>query len=308
MPDDRWSTGGVGADTVLAAALEELRPHVAFPPDPGPMFARGTAAAAVRAARTPGLSTPQAGPVTRARAFARDLTSRSRPAWRAFVLALAVVVVLAVAAAATTLGVRGIRLIFGPPPSAAPSVTALPGATGGPGSTAPPSTAPPSVSPTTPSPAGPGADASLGTRLSLERIRDAVEFRVAVPTLPGLGRPATYLSSLVPGGAVNLVYGSQEGGSRVLVTEFVGRIEQTFLHKYIDAGTQVEEVRVDSTTGLWVSGVPHMIAYVDRDGKVIFSTLRPSGHALLWQRGDVTVRLETGLSKDRAIDIAESMR
>jgi hypothetical protein len=151
-------------------------------------------------------------------------------------------------------------------------------------------------------------EGSLGRRLPLEEIRREVGFPVSVPTLRGLGRPATYLSDLVAGGAVNLVYGLGDGPGRVLVTEFVGRVDQDFLHKYIDAGTQVQQVAVDGTTGLWVSGEPHMIAYVDRDGRLIFSTLRPSGHALLWQRGGVTIRLETGLSRDRALAIAESMR
>jgi hypothetical protein len=299
MPDD-LGTGAGAVDSWLATALEELRPYVAFPADPGQMFARTTA---VRAAQRASLEPPQArGFGERAASLLRGRwASGRRPARRAFVLAVVVVAVLAVAAAAATLGVRGIRLIFGPAPSAVPSATVP--VTGG-----PPATAIPPSSPTVSSPMSPSSGAALGRPMSLEEIRRAVGFPVGVPTLRGLGRPATYLSELVSGGAVNIVYGGQADPDRVLITQFVGRVDQDFLHKYIDAGSQVQEVRVGDANGLWVSGEPHMIAYVDRDGRVIFDTLRPSGFALLWQRGDVTVRLETGLSKDRAIAIAESMR
>jgi hypothetical protein len=304
MPDDVGAGAGA-VDAALATALEDLRPHLAFPSDPGDMFARATALrAAQRVSAEPASHGPARSPgiVERAAGLlpGRWATGR-RSARRAFVVAVVVVVLLAAAAAAATLGVRGIRLIFGPAPSAVPSASV-------PATGRPPVTAVAPSTPTVSTPAPPSPDGALGRQMPLEEIRREVGFSVAVPTLPGLGHPTAYLSGLVPGGAVNLVYGSPGGPDRALITEFVGRIDQNFLHKYIDAGTQVQEARVDGTTGLWVSGEPHTIAYVDRDGRVIFSSLRPSGHALLWQREEVTLRLETGLSMARAIAIAESMR
>jgi hypothetical protein len=294
----------------LAVALEDLGPHLAFPPEPGPMFARATAVLAARRTSL-GPSSLEPGPREPARApRIAERAARLLPAgWtgargsarRAFVLAVVIVAVLAVAAAAATLGVRGVRLIFGPAPSAVPSASV-------PASERPPFTTVPPASPTVSSPGSPLSDAELGNRMTLEEIRSEVDFPVSVPALPGLGGPATYLSPLVAGGAVNLVYGPPSGPGRTLITEFVGSVDQDFLHKYIDAGSQVQHVQVGDAPGLWVSGEPHMIAYVDRDGRVIFSTLRPSGHALLWQQGEVTLRLETGQSRDRAIAIAESMR
>ena len=41
---------------------------------------------------------------------------------------------------------------------------------------------------------------------------------------------------------------------------------------------------------------------------VAVQSLRLSGDVLLWQRGEVTLRLESSMAKDRAIAIAASMR
>ena len=65
----------------------------------------------------------------------------------------------------------------------------------------------------------------------------------------------------------------------------------------------VEDVQVDSVSGFWIAGASHEFFY----GSDPLS-LRLSGNALLWERDLVTLRIESGLSRDRAIAVANSLR
>jgi hypothetical protein len=151
--------------------------------------------------------------------------------------------------------------------------------------------------------------------VSLQEARAGVGFHVSVASFPHLGSPAVYLSDAVPGGAVTLVYPPGAGvpaegtsGVGISITEFVGRVDRAFINKYIGAGTTVKDVDVGGVAGLWVSGAPHEIAYVGADGSFIHGSFRFSGPALLWQLGDVTLRLESMLSERGAVEVASSMR
>jgi hypothetical protein len=289
----------------LAEALVRLGPALDLGPDPGSAFAFAVTAAVERLQERPVGSTGRRAGV---RARIRSWLLWQRPARRALVLAVALVVALAVAAAAATLGVRGVRLIFGPPPAS---------------SAGPPS----SISPTASASSGPIASGSvptaqapregfvLGTRVSLEEARARVAFDVTLPSFPELGRPAVYLTDAAPGGAVTLVYPSGPGippegdtDIGISITEFVGRVDRTFMTKYIQAGTTVRDVDVGGIAGLWVAGAPHQVAYVGADGSFLDGSFRFSGPALLWQLGDVTLRLESVLGERRAVQIAALMR
>jgi hypothetical protein len=49
-----------------------------------------------------------------------------------------------------------------------------------------------------------------------------------------------------------------------------------------------------------------VFAFRDREGNFRESTARLAGKTLLWQQGDVTLRLEGELSKQQALRIARS--
>jgi hypothetical protein len=289
MPEDR-RRGALEADPEIAAlvgSLADLGPRLAYPADPGAAFA-GAVAERIEARR------PDRSPApVPARARLGRWLDAQRPVRRALVLAIALVLVLAVAAAAATLGVRGIRIIFGPPPA----------------------TVGPSGVVITPSPRPLGSNLLLGEPMSLQAVRSRVAFPVEVPSLPGLGRPQAYLSEVISGGAVNLVYpagpgipGEGASGVGVLITEFVGRVDRQFIDKFAKYTNDVQEVRVGGSPGVWIAGGTHEVAYIDADGRVLNDTLRLSGSALLWRHGEVTLRLETLLPLDRALAIAESVR
>jgi hypothetical protein len=70
---------------------------------------------------------------------------------------------------------------------------------------------------------------------------------------------------------------------------------------------QVEEVEVAGSPGYWVEG-EHIVSYLDVRGEPMEERSRLAGNTLLWQVGEVTFRLESALSMEEAIRIAESMR
>ncbi len=56
------------------------------------------------------------------------------------------------------------------------------------------------------------------------------------------------------------------------------------------------------------AGAPHTFSYFAPDGDYMQETIRLAGNTLLWQDGDLTLRLESSLDRNRAVEIAKSMR
>jgi hypothetical protein len=108
-----------------------------------------------------------------------------------------------------------------------------------------------------------------------------------------------YLSKEIPGGKITLIWGSPIQ-PRLLLTEFRG---EAFIEKLVRPETKVERVEVNGAPGAWVEG-QHVLFYRDREGQTREDTARLAGRTLLWQRGDVTLRLEGRISRDEALRIA----
>jgi hypothetical protein len=269
----------------LDAALADLGAALRFPATPD-LAATVTARLEQGPARTP------AG---------RRSPARRWPAWRVGWRRLAVaglaVVLLAVAALAASpgtreavarrLGLRGIGVELGGPPP--PTATTSPGAR---------------------------LDLGLGPRVTLEEARRRVGFPVLVPGAAGLGQPdAVFVDPAVPaGGRVDLVYKARPGlpassftDAGLLITEFRGQPEPDFVKKMVGAGI-VKEVTVGGGPGYFFSGDPHVFSYRDASGQFREERTRLAGNTLIWQRGELTLRLEGNLSEAQAVRIAESMR
>jgi hypothetical protein len=80
-----------------------------------------------------------------------------------------------------------------------------------------------------------------------------------------------------------------------------------------DSGTRITETQVSGQRALWLTGAPHILVTLDRNGEPVFGLERPvNANTLIWETGDmdtgVTYRLETSLSLDEAIEFAESLR
>jgi hypothetical protein len=261
----------------LERALAELAADLQFPP------------------------TPDLAGAVAARLDEAPARARRRPAgrwgWRRLAVAGLAAVLLAAAvlvaspgtreAVARRLGLRGVGVELGGPPP--PTVTTRPGER---------------------------LDLGLGQRVTLEEARRRVGFPVLVPGAPGFRQPAAvYVNEAVPvGGRVDLVYRARPGlpaspftDAGLLITQFRGQVEPGFLKKVTGAG-MVQLVTVGGEPGYWFSGEPHFFSYQDSAGQFREERTRLAGNTLIWQRGDLTLRLEGQLSQEEALRIAESMR
>ena len=141
----------------------------------------------------------------------------------------------------------------------------------------------------------------LGRRVSLSEARRRAPW-LLVPTAKGVGDPDQVgYSTAIPGGKVTLLWGTPRA-VHLLLTEFRG---QAYIEKLIEPGTKVELLTVDGSRGAWVEG-SHVLVYRDQNGLTRDDTSRLAGKTLLWQRGDVTLRLEGDFSRAEALRIARS--
>ena len=97
-----------------------------------------------------------------------------------------------------------------------------------------------------------------------------------------------------------------EPGVGLILTQFLGTIDDGMFTKILGPGTTVEPVQVGALHGYWITGQPHQFFYEGPNGFVDASR-RTVGDVLLWADGPITYRLETSLGRDAAIALAESM-
>jgi hypothetical protein len=148
-------------------------------------------------------------------------------------------------------------------------------------------------------------DLDLGTQVNLERARELAGFDVVVPE--ALGDPdEVYFSAFPSGGMVSFVYGSSDE-PRALLTQFRATVDEVVFKK-VAADTHIETVSVDGQPGFYLSGSPHFFAYLDDEFQVREETVRLAGNVLLWERGPLTLRLESELTRPEALAIARSVR
>jgi hypothetical protein len=137
----------------------------------------------------------------------------------------------------------------------------------------------------------------LGQRVTL----DAAKRRAPWLLVPDGTPDSVWVNESLPGGKVSLLWGTPSN-VRLLLTEFTGR---TYIEKVIDGDTQVERVKIGDA-GAWFQG-PHVVMFQDRDGRFRESHARLARNTLVWQMGDVTLRLEGGLTRDEALRIARTV-
>lgn len=161
------------------------------------------------------------------------------------------------------------------------------------------------------------AGLKLGRRTTLEDAQERVPFEILLPSTEGLGPPDdVYLVRTPLGGhAVSLLYRAGEGlpraagtGVGLLVTQFEAGLRQDLMQKVKAGGVEVEPVSIGSSQAYWISGDPHFVFFLDPSGGVIEDRTRLAGDTLLWERGEVSLRLESGLDKAQALEIARTMR
>jgi hypothetical protein len=127
--------------------------------------------------------------------------------------------------------------------------------------------------------------------------------------LRGRAPDAVYLHYGLSGARVTLVYGSV-ARPRLLLGEFKGFGTSKFVEKLVDGGTKVERVHVGRAPGLWLSGAPHAVYYGDPEAprNVYIDEPLLAGNTLVWERGEVTFRIEGSLSESQAEKLAAKLR
>jgi hypothetical protein len=205
-----------------------------------------------------------------------------RPARRALVLAAIGLLVLAGAAVGLAIGLRGLPITFGTPPT--PNV------------------------PDTPL----GVRAALGEPISLEEARREASVEVLLP--PGLGEPAeAYLEAA--GTRLSLLWLANEqlppiGGSRIglMIQALAGRLEAQQMEKIVhESGADVRAVEVDGAPGYWISGAPHVFRWEVPGGGIGEERSRLVNDVLVWQEGTTVYRIESGLGFEETLRLAESL-
>ena len=169
--------------------------------------------------------------------------------------------------------------------------------------------------PTPPTAAAPGdpEKLGLGRPATLAEARNSVDLNVLVPQR--LGPPdAVFVGRRPEGGRVTMVYDPKEDlpadentGVGMLVTLFRGSTDTAFVQKEAGPETSVRPITVEGSPGMWIEGAPHTVAYVDANGRMFPDSLRLAGNVLIWQVGEVTLRLESRLQLEPSLDVARSM-
>src|SRR5262245_33055226 len=165
-----------------------------------------------------------------------------------------------------------------------------------------------------PRPSAFGRALALGDPVTLAQARRA--FPVSVPA--AVGDPdAVYLyDHPTTGPRVDMVYRARPGlpssgntGAGLLVTEFRA-VAEPLIEKSVGTGAKVERLEVGGDPAFFISGAPHGFAYYNPDtDQTNFEEQRLAGNTLLIDRSDgLLVRIEGEIARDRAVEIAESLR
>ncbi|HEU5317945.1 MAG TPA: sigma-70 family RNA polymerase sigma factor [Chloroflexota bacterium] len=162
-----------------------------------------------------------------------------------------------------------------------------------------------------------GRNLGLGEPVTLDAARARLGFAALLPRLPELGEPdEVYASTEIPGGRLTLLYRPRSGrpavgatGTGLLITEMRGALDPSVaLAKQLGPNTRLEGVTVNGGRGYWIEGQAHLMFFRDANGVVRDETLRLAGNTLLWEQGELTLRVELAGPKEEALRIAESLR
>lgn len=253
---------------------------------------------------------------TRRSPLTRILTTRLALAVAATLLLLVGLLALvptARTAVADRLGLPGVTiryLPFIPTPTPTPTSTPVP--------TPPPTGTPIPTPQPTPTSVPIGVRLHLGERVTLAEAQARVAYRILTPTHTSLGPPdEIYLGTPPDGGQVAFIYGPRPGlpetgttGVGLLLTEF--RVDPNSsvdpVGKGLDPGSRLEMLTVNDSQAYWIEGNMHVFFYQDPSGEVQQETIRLASNVLLWRKGDLLLRIESGLAKDAVLRIAESVR
>lgn len=104
----------------------------------------------------------------------------------------------------------------------------------------------------------------------------------------------------------SLVYGPV-ANPRLVLSQLRGAVWDGFVKKVGTSGTRVENVTVDGERGLYITGDEHFVMFLDENGAITDERTYLAGTVLLWNRGQLLLRLEGELTRAEALELAESV-
>jgi hypothetical protein len=293
MAEPRYPFAGM-SDAELDRALAELGASIRFPPTPD------LASAVLQRIA---LDVPPTAPMR-------------FPVRRILAAAAIVLIVLAAglllssglrSAVADLFGVRGVRIEFvreTPTPTATAAATTA--ATPSPAAT-------PVASPMA---ATVGTGLLLGRAMTLEEAQAEAPYRIHVPALPALGQPDEVYVRTLPDGnrMVSLIYLSspelpeaEETGVGLLLMQFEARDDVRYIGKNVGESSAWLFVDIGGGEGLWIEGAHQLTLLPDPSLGCCEEPARTAGNVLLWEQDGLTFRMESALTVEQAVAIAESV-
>ena len=154
-----------------------------------------------------------------------------------------------------------------------------------------------------------GPEAPVRSPISFAQPATLAEARAAVDFT--LKLPAGIEGTLAPG-AVYLQGDGEDPHLVILVYEDEGYdLYQTKFGMFGKGGVPApfRETQVDGHSALWIDSGGHIAWFLDDEGEVVVESRRSVERAtLFWEDEGLTYRLETSLSEEDAIAVAESLR
>ena len=143
----------------------------------------------------------------------------------------------------------------------------------------------------------------IAGRMTLEDAQKIVDYPILLPAYPSdLGPPDHIFVQDADGAMTILVWLDPQDPDRVLMSlHFLP--EGSWAIKKMEP-TVVDVTSINGQRAVWTTG-PYPMKL--QNGAIQFMRMI-SGHVLIWESGNVTYRLETDLSMEEAIKIAESLQ
>lgn len=144
---------------------------------------------------------------------------------------------------------------------------------------------------------------NLAGETTLEEAQKKVNYPILLPTYPSnIGKPDRVFVQDTGGAMTVLVWIDPQRPDKVLMSLHFLPTGSWAIKKM--EPTQIQETTVNGQRAIWAIG-PYPLQL--SNGNIDFRRLI-EGHVLIWTQGNITYRLETDLSLDEAIKIAESLK
>lgn len=144
-----------------------------------------------------------------------------------------------------------------------------------------------------------------GEEVTLAEAERQAPFEILLPE--SLGEPDLVYRYRDPSGGlvITAVYGDHRD-ARLVLTQWA--TEDVLFHKLLGPATQAQLVDVREARGLWINGNRHVVFYLGGDFQERAAQGALAGNVLVWQEGDVGYRLEAGVGRERALELAAELR